>query len=185
MKHTRMHQAFNLRDIEIKVSLFITVKNIMQGAPWWILINKSADVPINTVAKKLDNITMVQSWNSLNLQQKRNIGFSQTRRACLYAMYSPSVAEAQGMPGMHWHTLRHRWIYYYILYTYLHLYLYKRNKNLPGRLECITRPRKPTWGRGTPRGPRIHANRAGLLAATVGGSRIEQKPSRCLDLATR
>ena len=62
---------------------------------------------------------------------QKGIACAQTFDEIGFAIALPSlapVAEAQGMPGMHWHTLRHERIYYYILYTYLYLYLCKRKK---------------------------------------------------------
>jgi hypothetical protein len=45
----------------------------MQGTPWRVLINKSTDIPFYTVAKKLNNIVVLQSWNGLNLQQEMKL----------------------------------------------------------------------------------------------------------------
>ena len=49
------------------------MKNIMQGIPWRVLVNKSMDRLFYTVAKKLNNIVVLQSWNGLNLQQEMKL----------------------------------------------------------------------------------------------------------------
>jgi len=49
------------------------MKNIMQGTPWRVLVNKSMDGLFYTVAKKLNNIVVLQSWNGLNLQQEMRL----------------------------------------------------------------------------------------------------------------
>ena len=49
------------------------MKNIMQGTPWRVLVNKSMDRLFYTVAKKLNNIVVLQSWNGLNLQQEMKL----------------------------------------------------------------------------------------------------------------
>ena len=48
------------------------MKNIMQGTPWRVLVNKSTDIPLYIVAKKL-KIVVLQSWNGLNLQQEMRL----------------------------------------------------------------------------------------------------------------
>ena len=49
------------------------MKNIRQGTTWRVLVNKSMDRLFYTVAKKLNNIVVLQSWNGLNLQQEMKL----------------------------------------------------------------------------------------------------------------
>lgn len=67
------YQQTKTRLCQTKGFIFITMKIIVQGTHWWVLINKSTDVPLDTVAKKLNNIVVLQSWDGLYLQQEMKL----------------------------------------------------------------------------------------------------------------
>jgi hypothetical protein len=60
--------------MKVNLVLLHTMKNIVQGAPWCVLISKNTSAPFKKISKKLHNVVMVtHSENSRKLQHNWNL----------------------------------------------------------------------------------------------------------------